>query len=786
MTETNAESTDRETASGMRSIRSLGSSSETVTFRLLALGSVLVLVAAYVSVLREVTRVLGGTRTLFAVVAVSILVATILARAIRPRSAAVLAVLAGAGGFAYYLDAAGIDLDVVGATADELLADAITLAAGQPLLQMVAADVWTLAFAPAPAFLSWYLVLRGRYAASVLPAGFALGFLVLTGDAGTTVTLLGSLAAIAAVGFGELERRDGSLAQVNLLAVCFAAVIVLSLTVTVVPSGPTTAATPGTGAAGTLEGTIDASPERSGIAGSVDLSPEVRFTVESEQPAYWRTGVYDRYTGSEWLRSGQDDPLEGSLRPPPGDYEMVEQTVRTETELGVTPVAAEPIDLQGSVAEDATVTSHGQIHPGSALPEGETYTVQSAVLDPDPQDLRRAGSNYPAEIEEYYLQRPETTSSAFDERTAEITAEAETPYERAVAIEHYLRNSKEYSLEVDRPTGDVAETFLLEMDAGYCVYYATTMVQMLRAEDVPARYATGYTTGEQIGEDTYEVRGLHAHAWVEVYFPGHGWVPFEPTPPADRDAAHEAQADADAGTDSTPADRSDATDPTADDAGDSDDGPDATDDDRIDPADREGDDESTTPPEEGQDPTDDAETQSADDGGGDETGSITVPLSRETVALFAVALVGLVAFVRHAGGTDRIRHRVGQYWHGPRGDPDRDAERAFRRLEWVLADAYRPRRPGESPRAYLRALEAEARVGDGTEAGGDADGTAASPGDEVPELVTDPRVREVFACRERAIYGEGVDRASADDAIRAVDGLAREHSRVPFPSRTQS
>ncbi|ARS91672.1 transglutaminase [Natrarchaeobaculum aegyptiacum] len=768
----------------MGRIRSLRSDSETATFRLLALGSVLVLVAAYVSVLREVTRVVGGTQTLLAVVGVSILVATILARAIRPRSAAVLALLAGAGGFAYYLEAAGVRLDVLGATADDLVADAITLAAGQPLLQMVAADVWTVAFAPAPAFLSWYLVLRGRYAASVLPAGFALGFLVLTGDAGTTVTLLGSLAAIAAVGFGELERRNGSLGQVDLLAVLLAVVLVLSLTVSFVPSGPTTASTPGTGEAGTLEGTIDASPERSGIAGSVDLSPEVRFTVESEQPTYWRTGVYDRYTGSEWLRSGQESPLEDTLRPPPGEYDLVEQQVRAETELGVTPVAAEPIDLRGSAVEDATVTSHGQVHPGSALAEGETYTVQSAVVDPDPGELRRAGTDYPDEVEDYYLQRPETTSSAFDERTAEIAAEAETPFETAVAIEHYLRNSKEYSLEVDRPTGDVAETFLLEMDAGYCVYYATTMVQMLRAEDVPARYATGYTAGEQVDEDTYEVRGLDAHAWVEVYFPGHGWVPFEPTPPADREVTHEAHADV--GTDSSLADDPDGTDsPADDDGGESEDDPGVTDDDRVDPADRE-DDDAPSPEDEQDSVEDDDGMEPADEGDsgddGEESGPIVVPTSWETVALLAVALVGLAAFARHTDGVHRFRRGIGRYWHGPRGDPDRDAERAFRRLEWLLADAYRPRRPGESPRAYLRALEAAAATEETVGVASEPRSTNGA-GDN---LVIDPRVRTVFACRERAVYGEGVDRASADAAIRAVDDLARERSRLPFPGRGQS
>jgi len=77
------------------------------------------------------------------------------------------------------------------------------------------------------------------------------------------------------------------------------------------------------------------------------------------------------------------------------------------------------------------------------------------------------------------------------------------------------------------------------MDAGYCTYYATTMVTMLRSQDVPARFVTGYTDGERVDEDRQVVRGLNAHAWVEVYFPEYGWVQFDPTPGGPREAVRE-------------------------------------------------------------------------------------------------------------------------------------------------------------------------------------------------------------------------------------------------------
>ena len=143
------------------------------TFRLLALGCVLVMTASYVSVLREVTRVVGGTQSLFALVGAMIVVATVLAWTIRPRTAVVAALVAGAVGFGYYLEVTGVGVDVVFSASDALLSDTITLVAGLPLLRMVEAGVWTLAFVPAPVFLSWYLAVRGRYALAVVPEGVA-------------------------------------------------------------------------------------------------------------------------------------------------------------------------------------------------------------------------------------------------------------------------------------------------------------------------------------------------------------------------------------------------------------------------------------------------------------------------------------------------------------------------------------------------------------------------------------------------------------------------------------
>ena len=734
--------------------------------RSVALLCVLALTASYVSVLYGITQVVGGSRALFAVVVVMLVAATACARLIRPLTAVALALAAAGVGFAYYFASAGVDPSAVITAADTIVSDTVALATGLPILQMVQAGIWTLGFVPAPVFLSWYLAVRGRYGLAVVPGGAALGFLVLTGDAGTLVTVIGTLAAIGTIAAGELERRGGSIQQADLLAALFALAVVLSLSVTVVPGQPAAPTHLSQGEPGTLEATLDTAPQRSGIAGPVELSPEVRFTVESDQRSYWRTGVYDRFTGDEWVRTGRSSRYDGHLASPPSGVETADQTITAETELGVMPVAPQPIALEGDVTRRTTVSNHGQPRPDTPLSAGERYTVVSRVVDPDPAALRTAGTDYPDGVTDRYLQLPEGTSSEFRAQTAEITADAENPYETAVAIERHLESSKEYSLSVAKPDGNVAEAFLLEMDEGYCVYFATTMTQMLRSEGVPARYVTGYTSGQRVAEDTYVVRGLDAHAWVEVYVPEHGWVRFDPTPGDGREDVHADRLEQarDAGTDDVDTEESadvpvfDApSDPVDDDPLDR---PEPDPNETSDP-----DDPNETSPANRSTETAENETPSdpANDTAGADSGAEGPPITitRETAALGLVALVGLAAGARRTAATTRVRRELGVYWHGRRRDPDRDAERAFARLERLLARQYRPRRRSESARAYLQAL------------------LTTADGDDVAPL--DPRTERVVDAYERATYGDGVSRADADEAIAIVDELARD--RLPVFGR---
>jgi hypothetical protein len=116
----------------------------------------------------------------------------------------------------------------------------------------------------------------------------------------------------------------------------------------------------------------------------------------------------------------------------------------------------------------------------------------------------------------------------------EVAGSASNTYDKAVAIDHYLRSHFAYTLQLpSRIPADPIANFLFERKQGHCEYFASSMAVMLRTLGVPSRVVNGFRTGEfndLTGQ--YVVRASNAHAWVEVYFPGYGWVEFDPTPSA--------------------------------------------------------------------------------------------------------------------------------------------------------------------------------------------------------------------------------------------------------------
>ena len=735
------------------------------TLRLLALGGAVLVIGSFVGVVHDVVDVISDPSTLQFVVVVTVVGATIAARYLSVRNAVVVAGTLLAGGLGWYLTG------LSGATLSPWphIEYTIALLAGNSILGIVNLESWVIAVTPGPVFLTWYLAVRRCHVASATVGGATMLFFVLTGDAGTELTLLGVVGVVTLVGAGELDRLDAPVGETDVVATVVAIAIVASATITIVPagaafsfsadSGLSESAAVGSGSiagAGTLEGSLLSASDELSIKGSLELTSELRYAVESDEESYWRVAAYDLYTGDGWVRRGETGSTDRRLGSPPGRSRTVEQSYRAITEIGTMPAIWRPSVIAGPAAEDARATRLGGLQPTGTLAANDSYRVTSEVPIATVSELREAGEEYPDAITDQYLQLPDSTPDRIAERTRQLTANADNPYDTARVVERWLETNREYSLDVSKPSGSIADSFLFEMDRGYCTYYATTMVTMLRTQDIPARFVVGYTSGQRVDEDEWLVRGHNSHAWVEVYFPDVGWIRLDPTPSGPREttaqqdlesarAANESNVDTNRSQEGewTPTPTPTETE-TAETNG-------------TQPSSAER--EAAIPDYYGPNRTfnrsdfgpgasiitttpDTQPTTEIDNGTragtGDDAGGAMPGIEQLTLGL--LAMLGFAGVARRSGLTDRTYRAVWLRWQ-PREEPATDVERAFERLEYLLERRHRERHPGETVRAYLDAIDA------------------------------DERARRVATIRERARYAGTVDRAAADEAIDLVDEL---------------
>ena len=159
------------------------------------------------------------------------------------------------------------------------------------------------------------------------------------------------------------------------------------------------------------------------------------------------------------------------------------------------------------------------------------YEAYSDIATPPLEDLRAAGQSLPPQIASTYLRLP-----AVDPRVprlaAQITTAAHNNFDKAAALERYLRTRFAYTLDLPRtPPKDPIANFLFERKQGHCEYFASSMAVMLRTLGIPSRVVNGFRSDEFNDlTGNYVVRAKDAHAWVEAYFPGYEWQTFDPTP----------------------------------------------------------------------------------------------------------------------------------------------------------------------------------------------------------------------------------------------------------------
>jgi protein-glutamine gamma-glutamyltransferase len=314
--------------------------------------------------------------------------------------------------------------------------------------------------------------------------------------------------------------------------------------------------------------------------GPIDWPRDGRTLLEVRPPRgralYWRVETLDRFDGFGWVHSSRNSrSAPGGELPrrldPRWRVEGIGFTVR-ELRSELVPVTGTPSAVRGAggvhVARDGTTRRLGR-----ALREGDAYEVDAYVPDPSAARMRAAGTSWPDELRQYLaveLPRPGQTAldgvgragdaarsvagpelavpfrgdladPVVDRELAaspyagtfrlarRLAAGQATTYDVVKRIERHLRATYGYNERV--PSHEYPlEAFLFEDRQGYCQQFSGAMALMLRMNGIPARVAAGFAPGSYDRDrGTFRVRDLDAHSWVEAYFPGIGWVSFDPT-----------------------------------------------------------------------------------------------------------------------------------------------------------------------------------------------------------------------------------------------------------------
>lgn len=271
----------------------------------------------------------------------------------------------------------------------------------------------------------------------------------------------------------------------------------------------------------------------------VDQADVEVFRVRSEGESYWRLTSLEVFDGTIWRpQEKRYQPVDGPLQPAVTADRARSDVLRYEVEIGELdsiwlPVAFDPLAVEGTGflydADSSSLITRGETH----TTEGQRYQVTSVVPDLERAQLEAVGEEVPADLAATYTALPEGFSLRVQQLAAELAgAPGLTPFARARALQDHFRDG---SFTYDTAVGpghdeNALEAFLFETRTGYCEQYAGAYAALARAAGLPARVAVGFTQGERGDDGQFSVRGLHGHAWPEVYLAGYGWVAFEPTP----------------------------------------------------------------------------------------------------------------------------------------------------------------------------------------------------------------------------------------------------------------
>jgi transglutaminase-like putative cysteine protease len=256
----------------------------------------------------------------------------------------------------------------------------------------------------------------------------------------------------------------------------------------------------------------------------------------------WRGVTLSNFDGRTWSNSREQrvlsPPLDGHFvfLPPNGNvpegasHNVHYRVLMEPVGMNVFFLAAAPESLEGNYRQIGMDDGGAVFDLDSEHPVNR-YQAASDISQAGARELRAAARAYPPDVTASYLGL-RSVDARIPRLAQQITASADNNYDRAIALETYLRTSFGYTLKLPRTVPhDPLANFLFERKQGHCEYFASSMAVMLRTLGIPSRVVNGFRAGEFNDlTSQYVVRASDAHSWVEAYFPGYGWVAFDPTP----------------------------------------------------------------------------------------------------------------------------------------------------------------------------------------------------------------------------------------------------------------
>jgi protein-glutamine gamma-glutamyltransferase len=275
----------------------------------------------------------------------------------------------------------------------------------------------------------------------------------------------------------------------------------------------------------------------------------VVMRVRASKPGFWRGQSFDTWDGRRWTASSERTRLisgDGVIELPVFEGSVINEDAEEFIQTVYVDKPGPNLIFGASVAtklyfpdRSVIALADGTVRSGVRLEKGAVYTVISkrpavneARLLTTPFTALRATAGLAPPAQAAYTQLPAAFPTRVSELAATVTADAPSLYAKVQALENWLASNTTYSIDIPplAPGADAVETFLFDQRVGFCEQIASSLVMMLRSLGVPARLGVGYASGTRNPfTGLYEVKASDAHAWTEVYFPGVGWLTFDPT-----------------------------------------------------------------------------------------------------------------------------------------------------------------------------------------------------------------------------------------------------------------